>query len=364
MPVQYVNVDDFDFELPDGLIARHPPAERRDARLLALTRDALLHQQFPDLLSHVHPGDLLIFNDTRVIPARLFGQKESGGKVEVLIERVVDDHEALAHVRASKSPKPGSWLEFDEGIRAQVTGRRDALFILQFSLPGQGCDTLLAALEKIGHVPLPPYIDRPDEDGDMERYQTVYAREPGAVAAPTAGLHFDDAMLAALEQHGVDIGFVTLHVGAGTFQPVRVDKVEDHHMHSERYQIPDSLVEQVAQAHARGGRVVAVGTTALRALEAASQSGGLQIGQGETDIFIYPGYRFRLVDALVTNFHLPKSTLLMLISAFAGRDRVMNAYQAAIEAQYRFFSYGDAMFIEGMPEAGGSMPDVFGSEEA
>ena len=364
MPVQYVNVDDFDFELPDGLIARHPPAERRDARLLALTRDALLHQQFPDLLAHVHPGDLLIFNDTRVIPARLFGQKESGGKVEVLIERVVDDHEALAHVRASKSPKPGIWLEFDEGIRAQVTGRRDALFILQFSLPGQGCDTLLAALEKIGHVPLPPYIDRPDEDGDMERYQTVYAREPGAVAAPTAGLHFDDAMLAALEQHGVDIGFVTLHVGAGTFQPVRVDKVEDHHMHSERYQIPDSLVEQVAQAHARGGRVVAVGTTALRALEAASQSGGLQTGQGETDIFIYPGYRFRLVDALVTNFHLPKSTLLMLISAFAGRDRVMNAYQAAIEAQYRFFSYGDAMFIEGMPEAGGSMPDAFGSEEA
>ena len=338
MPVQYVNVDDFDFELPDGLIARHPPAERRDARLLALTRDALLHQQFPDLLSHVHPGDLLVFNDTRVIPARLFGQKESGGKVEVLIERVVDDHEALAHVRASKSPKPGSWLEFDEGIRAQVTGRRDALFILQFSLPGQGCDTLLTALEKIGHVPLPPYIDRPDEDGDMERYQTVYAREPGAVAAPTAGLHFDDAMLAALEQHGVD-------------------------MHSERDQIPDSLVEQVAQAHARGGRVVAVGTTALRALEAASQSGGLQTGQGETDIFIYPGYRFRLVDALVTNFHLPKSTLLMLISAFAGRDRVMNAYQAAIESQYRFFSYGDAMFIEGTQHASRYTQHAGGADE-
>ncbi len=351
MPVQYVNVDDFDFELPDRLIARHPPAQRRDARLLALTCDALEHQQFPDLLSHVHPGDLLIFNDTRVIPARLFGQKESGGKVEVLIERVVDDHEALAHVRASKSPKPGSWLEFAKGISAQVTGRRGALFILHFSLPGNGCDTLLSALELIGHVPLPPYIDRPDEDGDMERYQTVYAREPGAVAAPTAGLHFDDAMLAALEQRGVDIGFVTLHVGAGTFQPVRVDKVEDHHMHSERYQIPGSLVEQVAQAHARGGRVVAVGTTALRALEAASQSGGLHAGQGETDIFIFPGYRFRLVDALVTNFHLPKSTLLMLISAFAGRDRIMGAYRAAIEAQYRFFSYGDAMFIEGTQPA-------------
>ena len=342
MPVQYVNVDDFDFELPDGLIARHPPAQRRDARLLALTRDALQHQQFPDLLGHVRPGDLLIFNDTRVIPARLFGHKDSGGKVEVLIERVVDDHEALAHVRASKSPKPGSWLQFDEGVRAQVTGRRDALFILQF----HGCETLLGALERIGHVPLPPYIDRPDEQGDMERYQTVYAREPGAVAAPTAGLHFDEAMLAALQQHGVDIGYVTLHVGAGTFQPVRVDKVEDHHMHSERYQIPETLVEQVAQAHARGGRIVAVGTTALRALEAASQSGSLKAGQGETDIFIYPGYQFRLVECLLTNFHLPKSTLLMLISAFAGQERVMNAYQAAIEAEYRFFSYGDAMFIE------------------
>ena len=342
MPVQYVNVDDFDFELPDGLIARHPPAQRRDARLLALTRDALQHQQFPDLLGHVRPGDLLIFNDTRVIPARLFGHKDSGGKVEVLIERVVDDHEALAHVRASKSPKPGSWLQFDEGVRAQVTGRRDALFILQF----HGCETLLGALETIGHVPLPPYIDRPDEQGDMERYQTVYAREPGAVAAPTAGLHFDEAMLAALQQHGVDIGYVTLHVGAGTFQPVRVDKVEDHHMHSERYQIPETLVEQVAQAHARGGRIVAVGTTALRALEAASQSGGLKAGQGETDIFIYPGYQFRLVECLLTNFHLPKSTLLMLISAFAGQERVMSAYQAAIEAEYRFFSYGDAMFIE------------------
>ncbi len=360
MPVQYVNVDDFDFELPDGLIARHPPVERRDARLLALTRDELRHQQFPDLLGHVRPGDLLVFNDTRVIPARLFGQKDSGGKVEVLIERVVDDHEALAHVRASKSPKPGSWLQFEQGVRAQVTGRRDALFILQF----HGCDTLLGALEQIGHVPLPPYIDRPDEAGDMERYQTVYAREPGAVAAPTAGLHFDEAMLAALEQHGVDIGYVTLHVGAGTFQPVRVDKVEDHHMHSERYQIPESLVELVAKTHARGGRIVAVGTTALRALEAASQSGSLRAGQGETDIFIYPGYQFRLVECLLTNFHLPKSTLLMLISAFAGRDRVMAAYQAAIEAQYRFFSYGDAMFIERMPEAGRLMPDASGSEGA
>ncbi|MDX1804030.1 MAG: tRNA preQ1(34) S-adenosylmethionine ribosyltransferase-isomerase QueA [Alcanivorax sp.] len=342
-----MNVDDFDFELPDGLIARHPPAQRRDARLLALTREQLLHQQFPDLLGHLRPGDLLVFNDTRVIPARLYGQKESGGRVEVLIERILDEHQALAHVRASKSPKPGSWLHFDDGVAAQVSGRRDALFHLAFT----GCGTLLDALERIGHVPLPPYIDRADERADLERYQTVYAREPGAVAAPTAGLHFDDEMLAALREAGIDTGFITLHVGAGTFQPVRVDKVEDHQMHSERYQVPESLAEQVAQAHARGGRVVAVGTTALRALEAASQSGRLQPGQGETDIFIFPGYRFRQVDALVTNFHLPRSTLLMLISAFAGRERVMAAYQAAIEAQYRFFSYGDAMFIEGTQHA-------------
>lgn len=337
-----MNVDDFDFQLPQELIALHPPAERRDARLLALTGNGLSHDHFPDLLHYLEPGDLLVFNDTRVIPARLFGQKDSGGQVEVLIERIVDDHRALAHVRASKSPKPGTGLVFEQGVSARVNGRDGALFDLTFG----GCDTLLSALEQIGHVPLPPYIDRADEREDLQRYQTVYAREPGAVAAPTAGLHFDDAFLAELGQRGIEIGFVTLHVGAGTFQPVRVSRVEDHHMHSERYRVPQTLVAQVAAARRNGRRVVAVGTTALRALEAASQQGELCAGEGETDIFIFPGYRFRQVDALVTNFHLPKSTLLMLISAFAGQQRVMAAYQAAIAQRYRFFSYGDAMFIE------------------
>lgn len=337
-----MNVDDFDFDLPDALIARHPPEHRRDARLMALTREALNHRQFPDLADYLRPGDLLIFNDTRVIAARLYGHKESGGHIETLIERVLEGNEALAHVRASKSPKPGSWLMFDEGIAAQVRGRRGELFHLAFT----GCDSVLAALERIGHVPLPPYIDRPDEAADLERYQTVYAREPGAVAAPTAGLHFDPELISSLREQGVDTGFVTLHVGAGTFQPVREDQVEAHHMHSERFRIPEALVEQVAATRARGGRVVAVGTTSLRALEAASTGGHLRAGEAETDIFIYPGYRFLQVDALVTNFHLPRSTLLMLISAFAGRDRVLQAYRAAIAEQYRFFSYGDAMFIE------------------
>ncbi|MBF5055718.1 S-adenosylmethionine--tRNA ribosyltransferase-isomerase [Alcanivorax sp. 521-1] len=346
-----MRVDDFDFELPDDLIARHPPEHRRDARLLALTGAGLAHQRFPDLAGHLRPGDLLVFNDTRVIPARLFGQKDSGGRVEVLIERLLEGHEALAHVRASKAPKPGGWLRFEEGLAAQVRGRRDTLFHLLFT----GCESVLEALERVGHVPLPPYIDRPDEAADLERYQTVYAREPGAVAAPTAGLHFDEPFLEQLREQGVDTGFATLHVGAGTFQPVRVDRVEDHHMHSERFRIPEALVEQVAAARARGGRVVAVGTTALRALEAASPEGALRPGEAETDIFIYPGYRFHQVDALVTNFHLPRSTLLMLISAFAGRERVLAAYREAVREQYRFFSYGDAMFIERAPEAGCSM---------
>lgn len=337
-----MNVDDFDFHLPDALIARHPPAQRRDARLLTLTGAGLGHRRFPDLANQLRAGDLLVFNDTRVIPARLYGEKESGGKIEALIERLLDGAEALAHVRASKSPKPGTWLLFADGITAQVRGRRGELFHLAFS----GCDSALAALERIGHVPLPPYIDRADEAADLERYQTVYAREPGAVAAPTAGLHFDPEMIETLRGQGVETGFVTLHVGAGTFQPVRVDRVEEHHMHSERFRVPEVLVEQVAATRARGSRVVAVGTTALRALEAASAGGALRAGEAETDIFIYPGYRFRQVDALVTNFHLPRSTLLMLVSAFAGRDRVLAAYQEAIRERYRFFSYGDAMFIE------------------
>lgn len=337
-----MQVADFDFHLPEHLIARRPTPERPGSRLLTLTREGLAHRRFPNLLTLLRPGDLLVFNDTRVIPARLFGHKASGGRIEVLVERLLDTHRALAHVRASKAPKPGTRLLFDEGISATMVARQGELFELLFD----GSDDLLTVLDRIGHIPLPPYIDRPDDEQDLSRYQTVYARHPGAVAAPTAGLHFDEALLAALREHGVDTAFVTLHVGAGTFQPVRAEVVTEHVMHSERYQVPEALVEQVARTRAAGGRVVAVGTTSLRALESASAGGALAAGQGETDIFIYPGYRFRCVDALVTNFHLPRSTLLMLVSALAGRERILAAYAEAVAQEYRFFSYGDAMFIE------------------
>ncbi len=336
-----MRVEDFDFQLPEQLIARRPAAERAGSRLLVLAREGLAHRQFPDLKTLLRPNDLLVFNDTRVIPARLFGQKDTGGRVEVLIERLLGSHSALAHVRASKAPKPGTGLRF-EGASATMVARRGDLFELVFD----GDAPLLDVLSRVGHVPLPPYIDRPDDEQDLSRYQTVYARHPGAVAAPTAGLHFDEPLLAELAAQGVKQAFVTLHVGAGTFQPVRADRVEDHVMHSERFHVPPSLVEQIAATRAQGGRVVAVGTTSLRALEAAAAAGELAAGEGDTDIFIYPGYRFRVVDALVTNFHLPRSTLLMLISAFAGRERVLAAYTEAVAQQYRFFSYGDAMFIE------------------
>lgn len=336
-----MRVDDFDFDLPDELIARRPAEQRRGSRLLALTDDGLSHRHFPDLMDYLKPGDLLVFNDTRVIPARLYGAKETGGKVEVLVERIVGEREALCHVRASKAPKPGTWLVFDGGVRAEMRARQGDLFHLFFT----GADSVLAALEQIGHVPLPPYIDRADDDQDQSRYQTVYARDPGSVAAPTAGLHFDEAFLSGLAEAGIDTAFVTLHVGAGTFQPVRADKVEDHHMHQERYHVPEAVLEQIQVTRARGGRVIAVGTTSLRTLEAAAAGGSLRAGSGDTDIFIYPGYRFQVVDALVTNFHLPRSTLLMLVSALAGRERVLAAYEAAVNERYRFFSYGDAMFI-------------------
>lgn len=338
-----MKVSDFDFELPDELIARRPAEERRGSRLLALTRAGMGHHQFPDIRRFLEPGDLLVLNDTRVIPARLFGQKETGGRVEVLIERIIGEREALCHVRASKAPKPGSRIELEGGYHAEVRGRRDDLFHLFFD----NTESVLAMAERIGHMPLPPYIDREDEGLDRERYQTVFAREPGAVAAPTAGLHFDEAMLAELAAAGIETGTVTLHVGAGTFQPVRVDEVEKHRMHSERYRVPDELVEQILAARARGNRVVAVGTTSLRALESAAAGGRLRGGEGETDIFIYPGYRFQVIDALITNFHLPKSTLLMLVSALAGRERILQAYEEAVRERYRFFSYGDAMYIEG-----------------
>ncbi|QEY61484.1 tRNA preQ1(34) S-adenosylmethionine ribosyltransferase-isomerase QueA [Metapseudomonas lalkuanensis] len=340
-----MRVADFHFELPEALIARHPLAERRASRLLVLDGQtgALSHRHFADLLEYLRPGDLMVFNNTRVIPARLFGQKASGGKLEILVERVLDSHRVLAHVRSSKSPKPGSTLLIDGGGEAEMIARHDALFELKFA------EEVLPLLERVGHMPLPPYIDRPDEDADRERYQTVYARHAGAVAAPTAGLHFDQALLDAVSAKGVESAFVTLHVGAGTFQPVRVERIEDHHMHCEWLEVGQDVVDAVAACRARGGRVIAVGTTSVRSLESAARDGRLKAFSGDTDIFLYPGRPFHVVDALVTNFHLPESTLLMLVSAFAGYPETMAAYAAAVEQGYRFFSYGDAMFITRNP---------------
>ncbi|WP_237054747.1 tRNA preQ1(34) S-adenosylmethionine ribosyltransferase-isomerase QueA [Microbulbifer sediminum] len=341
---------DFHFELPDELIARAPAEERRGSRLLCLDgpSGAVSHRRFADLPELVKPGDLLVFNDTRVIPARLFARKETGGRLEILVERVLDERRVLAHIRSSKSPKPGSRLLLEDDTPLAMVARHEALFELEF--PSEG---VLPVLERLGHMPLPPYIDRPDEASDRERYQTVYSREPGAVAAPTAGLHFDDEMLDTLRDMGVETAFVTLHVGAGTFQPVRVDDIHDHQMHSEVLNVPESVCRAVADCRARGGRVIAVGTTSVRALESAAASGELQPTVGETEIFIYPGYRFRVVDRLITNFHLPESTLMMLVSAFAGYEQTMNAYRQAVKERYRFFSYGDAMLIERNPEVSG-----------
>ncbi|SES03443.1 S-adenosylmethionine:tRNA ribosyltransferase-isomerase [Vreelandella subterranea] len=337
---------DFHFELPDELIARYPSEQRSDCRLLCVDGQsgALEHRRFPDLLELLEPGDLLVFNDTRVIPARLHGQKASGGKVEMLLERPLDTHRGLAHIRSSKSPKPGTELVFEGDIHAVVEGRRDALFELRFL----GDTPMIALLEKHGHMPLPPYITREDELSDRERYQTVYARRDGAVAAPTAGLHFDQPLLDALAEKGINSAFVTLHVGAGTFQPVRVDNILEHHMHSEWIDVSEDTCQQVRATQAAGKRVIAVGTTSVRCLESAClKSPDNQIApfSGDTDIFIYPGYEWRCVDALITNFHLPESTLLMLVSAFAGYDNIMHAYQAAVDERYAFFSYGDAMLL-------------------
>ncbi len=355
-----MNVSDFDFDLPDELIARYPLPERTASRLLCLDglSGATSHKNFSDLPELLQSGDLLVFNNTRVIPARLFGQKETGGRVEILVERVVGEHEILAHVRASKALKEGQKVILEDGSRVRMTGRDDALFHLET----ESSEPMLDLLERIGHMPLPPYVDRPDESADRERYQTVYAREAGAVAAPTAGLHFDEALLDTLKTMGVEFAYVTLHVGAGTFQPVRVDRIEDHVMHSEVVHVPRETVDAVEKTRARGGRVVAVGTTSVRSLESASLGGRLRPFRGETDIFIHPGYRFQNVDALITNFHLPESTLIMLVSAFAGYDNVMAAYREAVAQKYRFFSYGDAMFITGQEPSrgmllGGSAPD-------
>ncbi|WP_436876288.1 tRNA preQ1(34) S-adenosylmethionine ribosyltransferase-isomerase QueA [Siccibacter turicensis] len=349
-----MRVSDFAFELPDSLIAHYPQAQRSACRLLSLDGPTgqLEHGTFTDLLDKLNPGDLLVFNNTRVIPARLFGRKASGGKIEVLVERMLDDKRILAHVRASKAPKPGADLLLgdDESISATMVARHDALFEIAFN----DARPVLDILNDIGHMPLPPYIERPDEDADRELYQTVYSQKPGAVAAPTAGLHFDEPLLEKLREKGVEMAFVTLHVGAGTFQPVRVDSIEDHIMHAEYAEVPQDVVDAVLGAKARGNRVIAVGTTSVRSLESAAQAAKNDLIEpffGDTKIFIYPGYQYRVIDALITNFHLPESTLIMLVSAFAGYKHTMNAYQAAVNAQYRFFSYGDAMFITYNPAA-------------
>lgn len=339
-----MQVKDFHFDLPDELIARYPLDKRSDSRLLCVDGDsgAQQHRRFYEVLDLLEPGDLVVFNNTRVIPARMFGQKASGGKIEVLVERLIDERSALAHIRSSRSPKPGAELTLDGGLKATMVARHDDLFELQFDL-AEG--NLIEALEQFGHMPLPPYMKREDELSDRERYQTVYNAKPGAVAAPTAGLHFDDALLEKLEQKGVNRAFVTLHVGAGTFRPVKVDNILDHKMHAEYIEVSEEVCEMVRQTKARGNRVVAVGTTSVRCLETASRDGEIKPFFGDTDIFIFPGYQFRTVDVLITNFHLPESTLLMLVSAFAGYEHMMAAYQTAVAEKYRFFSYGDAMFL-------------------
>ena len=344
-----MRVADFSFELPESLIAHYPLPGRSSCRLLSLDgpTGALTHGTFTDLLEKLNPGDLLVFNNTRVIPARMFGRKASGGKIEVLVERMLDDKRVLAHVRASKAPKPGAELLLgeDESVRATMTARHDALFEIEFHDPR----AVLDILNDIGHMPLPPYIDRPDEASDRELYQTVYSEKPGAVAAPTAGLHFDEPLLEKLRQKGVEMAFVTLHVGAGTFQPVRVDSIEDHIMHSEYAEVPQDVVDAVLACKARGNRVIAVGTTSVRSLESAAKAAKDALIApffDDTQIFIYPGYQYSVIDALITNFHLPESTLIMLVSAFAGYKHTMNAYHEAVKAEYRFFSYGDAMLLD------------------
>lgn len=340
-----LTLDDFNFNLPPELIAQHPAPERTASRLLHVKENGWHDRKFSELTELVLPGDLLVFNDTRVIRARLFGQKESGGQIEVMIERIVDPQHAIAQIRASKSPKPGSSIRLENAFSLTVTGRageQGEFFSLELCEEGN----LYTLTETYGRLPLPPYITHAAESDDETRYQTVFARNPGAVAAPTAGLHFDAPLLEDLTERGAELAWLTLHVGAGTFQPVRVNNLADHRMHSEHFDIPLATIEAIERTRQRGGHVIAVGTTSLRALEAAAQRGKPCPGPAETDIFITPGYRFRVVDRLITNFHLPKSTLLMLVSAFAGHETLRAAYQHAVAERYRFFSYGDAMLLE------------------
>ncbi|MFA6015159.1 MAG: tRNA preQ1(34) S-adenosylmethionine ribosyltransferase-isomerase QueA [Gallionellaceae bacterium] len=337
-----MRTDDFDFELPENLIAQHPPEQRGASRLLHVADCNIKDFKFNELNNFIGDRDALILNDTRVLKARLFGEKDSGGKVEVMVERVLGEHEVLAQIRASKSPKANSGLLLAGQLRVRVLGRAGEFFHLLF----EDSSAVTSLLEQYGQLPLPPYITHAAEADDETRYQTVFAREPGAVAAPTAGLHFDEVMLDALRSKGVNIAYVTLHVGAGTFQPVRAEHIEEHVMHSERYTIPEATVQAIRDAKANGGRVIAVGTTSLRALESAAAKGELEAGSDETRIFITPGYRFKVVDVLLTNFHLPRSTLLMLVCAFGGMNNLLSAYRHAVKNEYRFFSYGDAMLIE------------------
>jgi S-adenosylmethionine:tRNA ribosyltransferase-isomerase len=340
-----MRLSDFNFVLPDELIARFPTEQRRGSRLLVAdaTTQTLLDCEFPALCSLLRAGDLLVFNDTRVIPARLHGRKCSGGRIEILIERVTDQHTVLAHLRSSKTAKAGATIELPGNVSAKVTGRDAGLFTLAFSVP------VLAYLDTHGETPLPPYLGRDARDGDRERYQTVYAKHPGAVAAPTAGLHFDNELIAETLRMGVQHAFVTLHVGAGTFQPLREESIAQNRLHAERATVDEATCKAVHATRARGGRVIAVGTTTVRALESASHDGMLKPYCGETRLFIVPGYRFCSVDRLLTNFHLPQSSLLMLVAAFAGREFVLEAYRHAVGRKYRFFSYGDAMFV--VPES-------------
>lgn len=344
-----MRTQDFDFYLPEALIAQHPAKSRSASRLLFLNGKTakISDQLFVDLPQYLNAGDLLVFNDTKVIKARLLGKKTSGGSIEMLIERVLDVHHVMAHIRASRAPKAGTILLLAEAFKAEVLGRNDDLFHVKFI----GDTPVLDLLERHGTLPLPPYISHDAEAEDEARYQTVYAKHAGAVAAPTAGLHFDELMLATLKEKGIQIAYVTLHVGAGTFQPVRVENIKEHKMHSEIYNIPPETVEMIESTKTKGGKIVAVGTTSMRTLESAAQaerlvSGKIKHGQDETDIFITPGYEFKIVDKLITNFHLPKSTLLMLVSAFAGFDEIKKAYAHAVKQEYRFFSYGDAMLLE------------------
>ena len=335
-----MKLSDFDFDLPRSLIAQYPSKSRTDSKLLVL-RDILVDSTFSQLGDFLKPNDLLVLNDTKVIPARLFGHKDSGGKVEVLVERLVNDHEALVMIKSSRSPKIGSYIILENKSRFIICDKKDGIYTVDF-----GSFSILNVLNEIGHRPLPPYIDRVDDNEDHNRYQTVYAKNDGAVAAPTAGLHFDELLLSSLEKKGISHAFITLHVGAGTFQPVKVEDIEGHKMHSEYYEISTETIDKIEQAKAIGGRIIAVGTTAVRALESASVNGKLINQKGDTDIFIYPGFKFQTVDAMITNFHLPKSSLLMLVSAFIGFDEMFETYRHAIKEQYRFFSYGDAMLLE------------------